>query len=228
MSAGTLAPYAFPQAFDDNGDPLDGGLLYTYVSGTSTPAATYTSSDLTGPQNTNPIVLSAGGRYKIYLDAMSYKFILKDANGVVLDTTDPVGSVGLQAVIVSEFSFFGDPTSPIQNYTGYPVGTTYAFCHAGTTLMSLDSRSLEAGTYKLQGMIASLTGTLLEVGLMNLSDGADNVPLVTISTTSATGVLVQSSAITFATPGATKSYGIKAQIPSGSGFAWGLQMVKIA
>lgn len=33
------------QFFDNNGNPLAGGLIYTYAAGTTTPAATYTSSD---------------------------------------------------------------------------------------------------------------------------------------------------------------------------------------
>ena len=32
------------QFFNDNGIPLAGGLIYTYLAGTTTPAATYTSS----------------------------------------------------------------------------------------------------------------------------------------------------------------------------------------
>jgi len=49
------------QFFDNNGDPLSGGLLYSYASGTTTPLATYTSS--TGlTANTNPIVLDSAGR----------------------------------------------------------------------------------------------------------------------------------------------------------------------
>ena len=32
------------QFFDNNGVPLNGGLIYTYDAGTTTPASTYTSS----------------------------------------------------------------------------------------------------------------------------------------------------------------------------------------
>jgi hypothetical protein len=41
-----LSPFANPgaQFFDDNGDPLTGGKVYTYAAGTTTPLATYTTS----------------------------------------------------------------------------------------------------------------------------------------------------------------------------------------
>ena len=46
------------QFFDNNGVPLAGGLIYVYDAGTTTPAATYTSS-AASTNNTNPIVLAA-------------------------------------------------------------------------------------------------------------------------------------------------------------------------
>jgi hypothetical protein len=224
MSAGTLAPYAFPQAFDDDGDPLDGGLLFTYLAGTTTPATTYTDADLLVP-NTNPIVLTAGGRFKIFLADLSYKFILQDATGVVVDTTDPVTSIGLtRGGTYDIFTFAGDSTSPITS-TSYPSGATFDKCHAGTALFPLDSATL-SGTYKLQGMLLSQFGDLVTVALVNLTDGAPDLPLVTITSTSLTGEVVTSAAITFPSPGATKTYGIKAKTAATSGFAWGLQLVK--
>jgi len=72
------------QFFDLNGDPLAGGLLYTYFAGTTTPSSTWTSH-LANTFNTNPIVLDSAGRVveEIWIDlALSYKFVLKDANFV--------------------------------------------------------------------------------------------------------------------------------------------------
>jgi len=72
------------QFFDLNGDPLSGGLLYTYFAGTTTPSSTWTSH-LANTFNTNPIVLDSAGRIveEIWIDlALSYKFILQDANFV--------------------------------------------------------------------------------------------------------------------------------------------------
>ena len=66
--------------FDDiNGRPLVGGKLYTYKSGTSTPATTFRDKD--GHEaNTNPILLNERGDCVVWLnDKKSYKFVLKDA-----------------------------------------------------------------------------------------------------------------------------------------------------
>ena len=57
-------PAAEVQFLDANGQPLAGGLLYTYAAGTTTPQVTYTDSTANTP-NTNPIVLDAWGRAQI-------------------------------------------------------------------------------------------------------------------------------------------------------------------
>ena len=72
------------QFFDNNGVPLSGGLLYTYVAGSSTPLSSFTSS--TGSTaNTNPIVLDAAGRTPnpVWLTyGSAYKLLLKDSANV--------------------------------------------------------------------------------------------------------------------------------------------------
>jgi len=80
------------QFFDNNGKPLDGGLLYTYQAGTSTPQATYTTS-AGNIANSNPIVLDASGRVsdEVWtLVQQSYKFVLKDKNSVLIWTKDNI------------------------------------------------------------------------------------------------------------------------------------------
>jgi len=78
------------QFFTNDGIPLAGGLLYTYLAGSSTPLATYTTS-AGNVANANPIVLGTSGRppQEIWLtDGSSYKFVLKDANDVLIATYD--------------------------------------------------------------------------------------------------------------------------------------------
>lgn len=80
------------QFFDNNGNVLSGGLLYTYAAGTTTPATTYTSSSGAIP-NTNPIVLDSAGRVanEIWLtQGLNYKFILKTSLGVELWSKDNI------------------------------------------------------------------------------------------------------------------------------------------
>lgn len=66
--------------FDDiNGRPLVGGKLYTYKSGTSTPAQTYRNANGT-ELNENPILLNERGECVCFLDdGLKYKFVLKDS-----------------------------------------------------------------------------------------------------------------------------------------------------
>lgn len=89
------------QFFTNLGIPLSGGKIYTYQAGSSTPLATYT--DAGGVYaNTNPIVLGVDGRPadEIWLtNGYNYKFVLKDANDVTIQTYDNLyGIIGTQTV----------------------------------------------------------------------------------------------------------------------------------
>jgi hypothetical protein len=81
------------QFFDDSGDPLSGGLLYSYLAGSTTPENTWTSYT-GGTLNANPIVLDAAGRVveEIWIDvSKQYKFVLKSSTFVQIWSKDYVG-----------------------------------------------------------------------------------------------------------------------------------------
>lgn len=85
------------QFCDNNGNPLNGGKLYTYSAGTTSPAATYTSA-AGATFHPNPIVLNAGGRVpdsgEIWLsDNISYKFVLKTSADVLIATWDNINGI---------------------------------------------------------------------------------------------------------------------------------------
>lgn len=87
---GVLSPMARLQFLDNNGDPLAGGLIYTYVAGTVMPLAAYQDSALS-VLHANPIVLDSAGRATIYLSpTLSYKFTLRDSLSVVVWTQDNI------------------------------------------------------------------------------------------------------------------------------------------
>ena len=89
MATTSLSPTPKLQFFDLNGDPLSGGLLYTYAAGTTTPLASYTDS--TGNfANTNPIVLDSRGEANVWLGAAIYKFALYTSVGVLIWTVDNI------------------------------------------------------------------------------------------------------------------------------------------
>jgi hypothetical protein len=85
-------PNAKFRAFDTNGDPLSGGLLYTYSAGTTTPISTYTTRAGTTP-NSNPVVLDANGEADVWTTpGVDYKFELRNSSGVLQWTVDNIPS----------------------------------------------------------------------------------------------------------------------------------------
>jgi hypothetical protein len=87
---------------DVDGLPLAGGKINTYQAGSTTPFTTYT--DVNGLiANTNPIILGTDGRppAEIWLeDGFFYKFVLTDANDVVIQTYDNLyGSISTIPIV---------------------------------------------------------------------------------------------------------------------------------
>ena len=115
------------QFFDANGVPLSGGKLYTYIAGTTTPQATYTSvSGLTA--NANPIILNSEGRVsgtnEVWLDsAVSYKLILQTSASVQLWSADDLSGI----------AGFGNALPVTSGGTGVSSNTAYAVLCGGTT-----------------------------------------------------------------------------------------------
>ena len=88
----TLSPSPVFQWIGANGQPLVGGLLYSYAAGTSTPLATYT--DATGSvANPNPVVLDASGSAPVWLASAAYKLVLEDTFGDTLWAIDNINAV---------------------------------------------------------------------------------------------------------------------------------------
>ena len=122
------------QFFDNSGNVLTGGKLYTYLAGTTTPAATYTTSAGSTAWS-NPIVLDASGRVsgsgEIWLtDGIAYKFVLKDSNDVLIATYDNLTGIN------SSFVNFVSQTE-IQTAT------------AGQTVFTLTTMQYQPGTNNL-------------------------------------------------------------------------------
>jgi hypothetical protein len=131
------------QLFDNSGNILSGGKLYTYEAGTTTPLATYTSS--TGAtSHTNPIILDAAGRVpggEIWLNyAYPYKFVVKTSVDVLIATYDNIGG-----------SF--NASSLIANFTG--TGAQLAFTllssptSENTTLVFINGVYQQKNTYSV-------------------------------------------------------------------------------
>ena len=84
------------QLFDNNGDPLTGGKIFTYAAGTTTNQTTYTNAS-GGVPHSNPIILDAAGRVpsgEIWLtDGSVYKFVITDSSNVLIGTYDNVSGI---------------------------------------------------------------------------------------------------------------------------------------
>lgn len=124
---------AAAQFFDNDGVPLAGGLIYTYAAGTSTPAATYTtSSGLI--QHSNPIILDAAGRVptgEIWLtDGSSYKFVIKTGQEVLIATYDNVTGIN-------------------SNFIAYTSQQEIQTATAGQTVFNLTTMQYQPGTNNL-------------------------------------------------------------------------------
>lgn len=91
MSANTSVPVW--QVFDDNGIPLAGAKLYTYLVGSSTITDTYTDYLETNVAEW-PIVFDSAGRSEVWLKAGKYKMALTTSDNVPIWTIDGVSSNG--------------------------------------------------------------------------------------------------------------------------------------
>jgi len=130
------------QLFDNSGDVLTGGKLYTYAAGTTTPLASYTSS--TGlTANANPIILDAAGRVpnQVWLtDAVLYKFVLETSAGVQLGAWDNVFSQ------LNSISFGTTGLTPATATSGaVTVGGILNVANGGTGLTSLTTGRIPFG-----------------------------------------------------------------------------------
>ena len=115
----SLAPQPRFRIVDADGIALEGGKVYTYAAGTSTPKDSYTDSTL-GSANTNPVILDVRGEADIWLYG-AYKIIVTDSLDVLLPdhTIDNVRDLTLDAT-------FTNPT-----LAGTPVVTASAVTWSG-------------------------------------------------------------------------------------------------
>jgi hypothetical protein len=173
MATGTYAPSVDYQFFTDAGAVLDGGKLYFYAAGTSTPLDTYSDVGLTTP-NTNPIILNSAGRSAnaIFFTASSYKLICKDSADVTLWTRDDIASVPATTLDVDVSVVFGEAVSTrdlvyISDGSGaLTAGRAYLASNANeyssTTPMlgfvTADAASGATGTIRLAGALTGFTG----------------------------------------------------------------------
>jgi hypothetical protein len=99
------------QFFDNNGNVLSGGLLYTYAAGTTTPQTTYTSRSGT-IANTNPIILDSAGRTPEQIwstEGIIYKYVIADSDNIVIRTWDNIGGSDVASDLAQDLADNNNP-----------------------------------------------------------------------------------------------------------------------
>lgn len=170
--AGTLVPYFEGQWFDNNGDPLAGGKVYTYAAGTTTNLATYSDSALS-VANANPVILDSAGRAVIYLSAASYKIVLKTSADVTILTQDNVAAIPFLSLnldidgTAGEALSAGDAVYLSDGSGGNTAGRWYKtdadFTYASTSAQALGFAvaaiaSAASGSIRVAGRMTGLSG----------------------------------------------------------------------
>jgi len=93
------------QAFSSGGEPLNSGKLHTYITGGTTPQATWTSS-AGDTENTNPIIFGVDGRppNEIWLEeSVAYRFVLTDSDDNVIATYDSLPGINDPAQFTTSY-----------------------------------------------------------------------------------------------------------------------------
>lgn len=162
------------QFFDANGVPLSGGLLYTYLAGTTTPATTFTSSS--GAQNnTNPIVLNSAGRTpaEIWVNGgVFYKFVLKTSTYVQIGSYDNIPAIDDITTSSTLITVAGTNTltaTATPTLGGYAVGQVFSFIpqNTNTDIVTINIDSNGPRYITRDGQVNLAAGDLL-AGKMQL------------------------------------------------------------
>jgi len=155
------------QFFTTTGLPLNGGYLYTYQAGSTTPATTY--SDNAGTiANTNPIQLGTDGRpqVEIWLTyGINYKFVLADSSNAVIQTYDNLyGIIGVQGTSGTSI-----PTGLISLWSGSigSIPSGWNLCDGSNGTPNLTDRFIvgAGSSYAVNGTGGASTASLVTANM---------------------------------------------------------------
>jgi hypothetical protein len=199
-----LMPQGKHQYFTTAGEPLNGGKVYTYAAGTTTPLTTYSAqSGAPGTENANPVVLDARGEATIFFGAAGYKVVLKDASDATIWTQDNLfpALVTETFTITDDLTFTGTGNRILGDFSDFTVGANRVFFRSSTTNGPTLVSAMPNGTGNLAGF-AGYAGSDPD----NTSVGSIVVRLDTSETRITSGVTGTGTylPITFYTNGAEK------------------------
>ena len=121
----SILPPAKTSFFDNSGNPLTSGKVYTYIPATTTNKTTWQDAAETIP-NTNPVILDAAGRALI-LGEGTYRQIVRDRNNNLIwdAVTSSTGSGGSASTATGD----GDLVGTIKPWAGMTAPNQYAFTY---------------------------------------------------------------------------------------------------
>jgi hypothetical protein len=183
------------QFFDNNGDPLVGGKLFTFAAGTTTPQVAYTSALGITPHS-NPIILNGGGRVpgEIWLtDGLQYKFVLYSSTDQLIGSWDNI--VGINS-----------------NFVNFVTSEEVQIATAGQTVFTLTTMQYQPGTNSLAVFVDGVNQ--VQGGTFSYVETSSTV--VTFTTGLHVGAVVKFVSAQTLTGSATSSDLVSYQ-PAGSG-----------
>lgn len=189
---------------DSYGNALSGGKIYTYYAGTSTPLSLFSNYEMT-TYHTNPVILDSAGKVQAWGHGI-YKFIITDANDVLVDTIDnmvfdvpEVASVWGGVATGSSNAYVLTPIPAIIEYTN---GVAYSFvanhtCSGASTcnISSLGAKAikngagsaLSSGDITAGNFVTLIYDSVVDYFVLNVSQGFSSI---TVSGSATVGSLV--------------------------------------
>lgn len=142
---------------DGNNNPLVGGKLFTYQSGTVIKQNTYTDATGVTP-NTNPVILDARGEASVWPDVtLTYKYTLAPAN----DTDPPTNAIWTIDGVPPQPSSLNLASTAVATAGAGLIGFNYALAYVvGTIGRWLQDLALSAGSTFI-GFIQAGAGAIL-------------------------------------------------------------------
>jgi microcystin-dependent protein len=178
MTQAYLSPILQNAQFSDDGTFLNGGLIWFYATGTSTPLTAYQDGAATTPWP-NPIVLNARGETggEIWLDGI-YKLVLQGAplvgetNGPAISTFDNINGVNAPTSFAPPYVFAGTSTS--QSNTDIFMGWNGANLTASqdTTDFGANWPINITGSAGPIGHVAAYAGNVVPLGYLECNGSA--------------------------------------------------------
>jgi hypothetical protein len=177
MSTGTLAPAFIQQFSDTNGDPLASGTVDFYAAGTTTRLDTFSDVTLTTP-NANPVVLNAAGKpssgasiVAIYFTpGLSYKAVLKNSSGSVVETRDNIPAIPPSTIDVdvsitagenlaaTDAFYISDGSGSKTAGRAYKADTGNAYSSSTAGMMGFVTAAITSGSSGSGRIIGRMTG----------------------------------------------------------------------